>query len=95
MLGLHCCVGFPLVADSRGCSLVVMHRLLTVVALLVAELRLNCSEARGAFSLWWLFLLQSSGLIAPRHVGLPGSGIEPVSAALSGGFFTTEPPGKP
>ena len=49
MLGLHCCVGFPLVADSRGYSLVVMHSLLTVVALLVAELRLNCSEARGAF----------------------------------------------
>ena len=26
---------------------------------------------------------------------LPGSGIEPVSLALAGGFFTTEPPGKP
>ena len=26
---------------------------------------------------------------------LPGSGIEPVSPALAGGFFTTEPPGKP
>ena len=25
---------------------------------------------------------------------LPGSGIEPVSAALAGGFFTTEPPRK-
>ena len=25
---------------------------------------------------------------------LPGSGIEPVTAALSGRFFTTEPPGK-
>ena len=27
--------------------------------------------------------------------GLLGSGIEPVSPALAGGFFTTEPPGKP
>ena len=27
--------------------------------------------------------------------GLPGSGIEPVSPALAGGFFATEPPGKP
>ena len=26
---------------------------------------------------------------------LPGSGIEPVSPALAGGFFTTETPGKP
>ena len=26
---------------------------------------------------------------------LPGSGMEPVSPALEGGFFTTEPPGKP
>ena len=25
---------------------------------------------------------------------LPGSGIEPVSSALAGGFSTTEPPGK-
>jgi len=26
---------------------------------------------------------------------LPGSGIKPVSLPLAGGFFTTEPPGKP
>ena len=26
---------------------------------------------------------------------LPDPGIEPVSRALAGGFFTTEPPGKP
>ena len=26
---------------------------------------------------------------------LPDSGIEPTSPALAGGFFTTEPPGKP
>ena len=25
---------------------------------------------------------------------LPGSGIEPVPSALTGGFFTIEPPGK-
>ena len=30
-----------------------------------------------------------------RHVGLPRSGIKPVSPALAGGFFITEPPGKP
>ena len=27
--------------------------------------------------------------------GLPGAGIEPTSPALTGGFFTTEPPGNP
>ena len=26
---------------------------------------------------------------------LPGSGMEPASPALAGGFFTTEPPAKP
>ena len=26
---------------------------------------------------------------------LPGPGLEPVSPALAGGFFTTAPPGKP
>ena len=33
------------------------------------------------------------GLVAPRHVG--SSQIEPMSPALAGGFFATEPPGKP
>jgi len=31
----------------------------------------------------------------PSMWDLPGSGIEPVASALAGGFFTTEPPGKP
>ena len=31
-----------------------------------------------------------------KHPGdLPDPGIEPMSPALAGGFFTTEPPGKP
>ena len=30
-----------------------------------------------------------------QHVAIPGSGIGPVSPALAGGFFTTEPPEKP
>ena len=32
------------------------------------------------------------GLAALRHVDLPGSGIEPVSSALAGGFFTQSEP---
>ena len=31
----------------------------------------------------------------PPPGALPGPGIEPKSPALAGGFFTTEPPGKP
>ena len=34
------------------------------------------------------------GLVALRHVGYFGLGIEPMSPALTGWFFTTEPPGK-
>ena len=42
-------------------------------------------------------------VVVPGHVvhmllsmcNLPGSGIEPMSPALAGEFFTTEPPGKP
>ena len=36
-----------------------------------------------------------SGLPFPSPGDLPNPGIEPMSPALAGGFFTTEPPGKP
>ena len=36
-----------------------------------------------------------SGLPFLSPGDLPDPGIEPVSPALEGGFFTTEPPGKP
>ena len=36
-----------------------------------------------------------SGLPFPSPGDLPNRGIEPVSPALAGGFFTTEPLGKP
>ena len=36
-----------------------------------------------------------SGLPFPSPRDLPDPGIEPMSPALAGGFFTTEPPGKP
>ena len=36
-----------------------------------------------------------SGLPFPSPGDLPDSRMEPVSPALAGGFFTTEPPGKP
>ena len=40
--------------------------------------------------LWW-----RTGLVALWRVGSPRSGVEPVSPASAGGFFTTEPPGRP
>ena len=36
-----------------------------------------------------------SGLPCPSPGDLPNPGFEPESPALAGGFFTTEPPGKP
>ena len=36
-----------------------------------------------------------TSLAVPWHVVLPGLGIKPMSPALAGKFFTTEPPGKP
>ena len=36
-----------------------------------------------------------SGLPFPSPGDLPNPGIKPASLALAGGFFTTEPPGKP
>ena len=36
-----------------------------------------------------------SGLPFPRPGVLPNPGIESMSPALAGGFFTNEPPGKP
>ena len=36
-----------------------------------------------------------NGLPFPSPEDFPDPGIEAVSPALAGGFFTTEPPGKP
>ena len=61
MLGLRCCVGFSLVVESEGYSLVAVGRLLFTVTSLVAEHRLqgmgsvvvvygvSCSVAYGIF----------------------------------------------
>ena len=46
VLGLLCCCkGVYLVAESGGCSLVAVHRFLTVVASLVTEHRLQGMQA--------------------------------------------------
>ena len=45
----------------------------------------------------WKFSRQEhgNGFPFPAPGDLPDPGIKPVSPALAGGFFTTEPPGKP
>ena len=51
-LGLRFCTQLSLVVASRGYSLAVVQRLLTVVASPVAEHGLNCSKAHGIFLDW-------------------------------------------
>ena len=89
---------FSPVVASRGCSRVAGPGLLTAVASLVADRELQQLWDVGSEA--WLLGSRSqaqqlwrTGLVAPRHVR--SSGIEPVSPALAGGFFTTEPSRKP
>ena len=97
MLGLGCCAGV---------SLAVLCGLLSAEASLVAEHRLQGVQASVAVALG----LHNCSSQAPEHrlrscgaraqllcsmQDLPGPGIEPVSPALAGGFFTTESPQKP
>ena len=91
---------------SRGYSLVVVLGFLIAAAALVAEpglqdVKVSVVVTRGLSSCSSQALehrLNSCGTWAYLLFGmwdLPGSGIEPMSPALVGKFFTTEPPGKP
>ena len=90
VLGLCCCVGF---------SLVVVCGLLIAVASPVAEYRLlehmgfsSCSSPTldhrlGSYG--------SQAWLVCSMWDQPGPGMEPVSPALAGRFFTSEAPGEP
>ena len=94
VLGLCCCPGFCLVAESEGCSP-------------VAELSSDCSalsccraQAPGCmgFSRYGSWPLErrlsssgASALLLRSMWDLPNPGIEPMSPALAGDVFTTEP----
>ena len=68
---------------------------------------LSCFSCVQLFGTLWTVALQASlstgfsrqeywnGLPCPPPEDLPNQGIEPVSPTLAGGFFTSEPPGKP
>ena len=55
------------------------------------------SSPPGRFLCPWDFPGETTGvgLPFPSSGDLPGPGIKPMSPALAGRFFTTEPPGKP
>ena len=64
-----------------------MFEFLVAPASLVAEQGLSGAQASA---------VSAPGLnCSTCGINLPGSRIEPVSPALAGGFFTTEPTGKP
>ena len=91
--------------DERGYSLVAVLRLLIAVASLVAQHRLQDSQVSvvaahvlcSCISQALEHRLNGYGSQASLLRGiwdLPGQGMEPMSPALAGGFFTTETPGK-
>ena len=104
VLGLHCCAGFSLLYSEQGLFFVV-HGLLIAVASLVSKYGPQGVWASvvvvyglsicGSWALEHTLHGCSTNLVAPWHVGLPRPGVKRVSPALAGGFFTTEPPGKP
>ena len=99
VLHLPCCVGFSLVVASGGC----------VWPSHCSGFSLQSSSSGGtagfsSCSRWlsncgWVPGLQSScgseALLLRSMWSLPRPGIKPMSSALAGGFFNTEPPEKP
>ena len=77
--------GLSLVAASGGYSAVAVHWLLIAVASRCRAQALDHRPSSCGAQAWLLHSMQD----------LPGRGIKPMSPALAGGFFTTQPPGKP
>ena len=94
----RCCAGLCRAAVSWGGPLGVVCRLLIQVASLVAEAQAPGHTGFSCGSQGQDCRLNCCGPRAELLCGtwdLPRSGTEPVSPALTGRFFTTEPPGKP
>ena len=89
VLGLHCCAGFSLVGESWGCSLGAVHRLLSVAEHAWASVAVT-HRLLGSDS---IIVVQTQLLCSVQHLSQPET--EPVSPSLAGGFFPSEPPGKP
>ena len=77
-------------------SLVAAPRLPVAVASFCGRARAQGLQVSGAGALEHRpSSCSAHAQLLPGMWGPPGSGIEPVSLALAGGFCTTEPPGNP
>ena len=90
--------GYAGSSPLHGFSLIVVLRLLIAVAPLVVEHRLQGTRASvvatpGLWSTGSAVVVQGLNLL--RGIWDLQAGFEPESPALTGEFFTTEPPGKP
>ena len=86
VLGLRFCARAFFSCGKRGPLFIAVHGLLTIVASLVVEHRLQTRR------------FSSCGSRAQLLRGmwdLPRPGLEPVSPALAGRFSSAAPPGKP
>ena len=105
VLGLHCCKGFSLVTESKGClccSVQASHRgdfsCHRALALWCADFsscgkwtqQLQFLESRAQAQ--WLRCLS---FFAPQNVRFSRIRVEHVSPTMPGRLFTTEPSGKP
>ena len=92
-------MGFSLVSVRGGNSLVAVRELLIAVASLWStdsrELGFQKLQHMGSVVVVPRLVVAQALSCPERMWDLPGSGMEPKSPALAGGFFTMEPPGKP
>ena len=72
--------------------LLLLFQSLSCVELFVTQWTVSC---QAPLSMGFPRQESWNGLSFPSPGDLPNTGIEPTSPALAGGFFTTEPPGKP
>ena len=79
--------GLSLVVESRGFSLITVHRLLILMASLVAESRLQACT--------WAEQLCCTGVVSRGMQDLLGTGIGPVSPTWQGRFLIAGPAEKP
>ena len=83
-------------------SIAFLHRcaldslvLVVMVLLLLSRAQLFCDLSQAPLSMGLSRQRYWSGLPFPFPVDLPNPGLKPMSPALAGRLFTTEPPGKP
>ena len=85
-LGL-CCFSWALPSCDQGLLFIAVHRLLIEVASFVEEHGLEGT---------WTSVVVGHGLSCSEVCAMfPDQGLNTMSPALAGGFFTTRPPGKP